>query len=285
MKHIVAATDFSRRSQAAVQRAIFLAENCGAPLTIVHVVDDDQPSQIVEQAMGAARDLLHEQVARFSSGAANCRSMVVMGDPFDGILRTAGTVGADLIVMGTHRRQLLRDVFVGTTIERVIRTGPYPVLMVTRDGQRAYESVLAPVDLSQASAVALKTADRLGMLDKVQVTVVHAFLAAAKGKLYIADAPKERIAEYVADVHRRSEKEVGAFLKSHGFLDRGWQRHVREGAALEVIPLAIETLRPDLVVVGTHGRSRIARIFIGSVTESLLRTVETDVLAVPRSPV
>jgi nucleotide-binding universal stress UspA family protein len=40
-------------------------------------------------------------------------------------------------------------------------------------------------------------------------------------------------------------------------------------------------MRPDLIVIGTHGRSTVARALVGSVAESLLRTVETDVLAVP----
>jgi hypothetical protein len=52
---------------------------------------------------------------------------VIAGDAFDGILRIAESAKADLIVMGAHRKQLLRDILVGTTIERVIRIGPYPV--------------------------------------------------------------------------------------------------------------------------------------------------------------
>ena len=80
------------------------------------------------------------------------------GDPFDGILRTARTLKADLIVMGAHRKQLLRDIFVGTTIERVIRTGPYPVLMVNNEVQPPYRTALAAVDMSEASANAIRTA-------------------------------------------------------------------------------------------------------------------------------
>jgi nucleotide-binding universal stress UspA family protein len=34
--------------------------------------------------------------------------------------------------MGAHRKRILRDVFIGTTIERVMRTGRHPVLMVNR---------------------------------------------------------------------------------------------------------------------------------------------------------
>ena len=56
-------------------------------------------------------------------------STVVKGYPFDGILRAAEADGADLVVMGSHRKQFLRDIFIGTTIARVIRGGKYPVLM------------------------------------------------------------------------------------------------------------------------------------------------------------
>lgn len=64
---------------------------------------------------------------------------------------------------------------------------------------------------------ALKTADALGLLDKVQVTVVYAFMAVAKGKMYVADVPKSRIAEYVAEEQRRADKEVVEFLTASGF--------------------------------------------------------------------
>jgi nucleotide-binding universal stress UspA family protein len=285
MKRILVATDFSSRSLRGLLRAALLAKGGSGVLTIVHVVDDDQPKQIVDREVAAADEFLREQIGSLPElRGADCHPRVVTGDPFEGILGTAGAMAADLIVMGTHRKQLLRDVLVGTTIERVIRTGPCPVLMVNRQADHPYGSVLAPVDMSDASAHALKTADALGFLDGVRTTVAHAFLAAAKGKLYVANASREQIAEYVADEQRQAEKEVGVFLDANGFLDRGWPRHVREGSALEVIPVAVETMRPDLIVVGTHGRSKIARIFIGSVTESLLRTLETDILAVPRAP-
>ena len=88
-----------------------------------------------------AERILAEQISAMAElRDARCRPMVVAGDPFDGILRTAGVVQADLIVMGAHRKQLLRDIFVGTTIERVIRTGPYPVLMVNNEVKQPYRN-------------------------------------------------------------------------------------------------------------------------------------------------
>ena len=56
------------------------------------------------------------------------------------------------------RKQLLLDIFVGTTIERVIRRGTFPVLMVNNEAQRRYEKIVAAIDMSDTSANALRTA-------------------------------------------------------------------------------------------------------------------------------
>lgn len=281
MKRILAATDFSTRSERALGRAVLLARANGAELLLVHVVDDDQPPQIVALEQGEATKLLEAQLRSQDFDGIPARLKVTTGDPFDGILKAAREAEADLVVMGSHRKQMLRDVFVGTTIERVVRTGPYPVLMVNSEASGSYGSVLAPVDMSTASANALRTADALGFLADVRVTVAHAFVAPGRGKLFLGDASKKRIAEYLATEQRHVNLEVGAFLSSNDFADRGWERHVREGSPSEVISAAVMTMLPDLVVIGTHGRSAIVRLLLGSVTESLMRSSEVDVLAVP----
>ena len=85
--------------------------------------------------------------------------------------------------MGAHRKQFLRDVFVGNDLERVIRTGPYPVLMVNNEVTGSpYRTVLAPVDMSAPSANAIKVAQTLRLIEGAQVTLVHAFHPFAKGK-------------------------------------------------------------------------------------------------------
>ena len=113
--------------------------------------------------------------------------MVVTGDPFDGILKTAAEVNADLIVMGSHRKQLLLDIFIGTTIERVIRKGSFPVLMVNHEAQRKYENVVAAIDMSDASANAVRVALSTGLISEKGATLLHAFVAVAQGKLSVAE--------------------------------------------------------------------------------------------------
>src|SRR5215212_8573799 len=156
---ILTATDFSTRSNRAVRQAGLLAQASNATLTLVHVVDDDQPEALVHMEKHEAEQILVEQISVLAElRGVECRPIVVGGSPFRGILQAAASARADLVVMGSHRRQILRDIFVGTTVERVIRTGTFPVLMVNNEAQRRYQNVVAAIDMSKPSANALRSA-------------------------------------------------------------------------------------------------------------------------------
>jgi universal stress protein E len=278
---ILSATDFSTRSNRAMRQAGLLALLAGAQLDVVHVVDDDQPDELVRMEKREAERLLAEQLASMPElQGLRARPVVVTGDPFDGILRAATEAGADLIVMGTHRKQLLRDIFVGTTIERVIRKGAFPVLMVNNEAQRKYENVVVPVDLSNASAHAIRVALSTGLITSERATLLHAFVALAKGKMFFAGYEPNRIESYVASERRHANEELTAFLTANN-LGTQWRLRLEEGTPMEVISRAVSAIRPDLLVMGTHGRSAILKALIGSVTEEALRTLSVDILAVP----
>lgn len=279
---ILAATDFSTRSNRALRQAGLLAQASSAGLAIVHVVDDDQPKPLVEMETLEAERILAEQISVMAElRGVDCRAIVVGGAPFTGILQTASSVEADLIVMGTHRRHILRDIFVGTTVERVIRTGPFPVLMVNNEAQHRYENVVAPIDMSEPSANALLKASNAGVMTGVQTTLLHAFFPMAKGKMFIAGANEASINEYVAEARERARDELVAFLVANGLHDRGWTMRLEEGAPGEAISRVVKELRPDLLIMGTHGRSGLLKALIGSVTEEALRSLDVDILAVP----
>lgn len=282
MPRILAATDFSLRSQRSVRRAGLVARQCSADLVLVHVVDDDQPAELIELERREAEKFLTEQIASLSElQNLHCRAEIATGEAFDAVLRTAEDHAAELIVMGTHRKQLLRDIFIGTTIERVVRTGPYPVLMVNREVVSPYRRILAAVDMSDPSVHALEVASTLGLTDSREVVVVHAFVAPAKGKLFIADAPRVRLEEHVAGERRKTKLQLAAFLAAHGIRSATWSLRLAEGDAFDVITRAVEAEAPDLLVIGTHGRSGIAKLLLGSVAEKVLRRLDVGILAAP----
>ncbi len=279
---ILAATDFSTRSNRALRQAGLLAQPGNAQIHIVHVVDDDQPEDLVRMEKREAERVLSEQVDLIPElRSTRPRAMVVAGDPFDGILRAAAEIQPDLIVMGSHRKQLLLDIFIGTTIERVIRRGSFPVLMVNHEAQRKYENVVAPVDMSDTSANALRVALSTGLIGDKGATLLHAFMPVAKGKMFVAGSDQASIDSHVASERRRAMEELETFLAANDLKRTRWSLRVEDRAPMEIISRAVSEMRPDLLVMGTHGRAAILKALIGSVTEAALRSLNVDILAVP----
>ena len=135
MQRILMATDLTARSDRALARAVGLAREHGSALTIVHVVDDDLPALLAEAQAQAATDSVRAQLASLAPGDDTPVSTeVVSGRAYVGILDLAAQYDADLIVLGMHRADSFKDMFRGTTAERVIRAGSAPVLLVNLDG-------------------------------------------------------------------------------------------------------------------------------------------------------
>lgn len=282
MKRILVATDFSTRSDRATRRASLLAKQHAVPLTLVHVIDDDQPRRIVEAQRNAALGLLRElaQTMKDVDGIA-CDPVVVLGDAFAGIVSAGEQANADLQVIGSHRRQLLRDVFVGTTAERAIRTSTRPTLMANAVPAGAYRHVLVAVDFSDSCRDAVLVLKDLGFDKQTAVSVIHVFDAPATSLMSRASLGPEEIKDYVLEEEKTARRDMEAFLREVK-LDpvRTILRPNDTTIGLTICDSAREA-DVDLLVAATHGRSGIAKLLLGSVAEEILLRSEIDVLAVP----
>jgi nucleotide-binding universal stress UspA family protein len=127
---IIAATDFSAHGQAAEAAAVELAKKLDARLYLVHVWQVPRAAaegmwivleEVWSQLQDADRAKLQAALdkARHELPAAEAR--FVVGDPRDGIVKTASELEADLIVLGTHGRTGLSRVLLGSVAEHVAR--------------------------------------------------------------------------------------------------------------------------------------------------------------------
>lgn len=282
MRTLIAATDLSSRSDRALHRAALLARQFKARLWLLHAVDDDQPPAMIDQDRRQAAAFLDGQAQHlFELTEVRPDILVKPGNPFEVIVETAREQEADLIVMGAHRKRLLRDIFVGTTIERVIRTGNSPVLMVNAYPNGGYRRLLLAIDLSEASARAARVAKALGLLDLAEVSIVHAFLPYAKSMLGRTGANQEVIADHVAHTALEAASELTSFLRRQSLNDDRYEIILREGEPFSTINESVRRQNPDLLVIGTWGHTGLKRLLLGSVANEVLREVECDVLAVP----
>jgi universal stress protein E len=225
---------------------------------------------------------LSQQVERMGGqNLASVPSVIArVGHPFSEIVTEANTLAVDVIVMGSHRKRFLGDVFTGTTVERVMRVGGRPVLMVNADAEAPYRNVVAAVDLSDASANALRTASALGLLETASAAVVHGFIPLAEGTMAYAGIERERIAEHVAASAAEARSLLTTFLRDSGFGDLAKLSLIEKGTPFEAIESAVKKMQADLVIIGTRGRG-IARALLGSVADQVLRGIRCDILAVP----
>lgn len=288
LRRLLATTDFSARSELALKRAASLSGQLEAELQLLHVVDDDQPADLVERDIRQATALLAAKAAELRQEAGREPLAVVKaGDPFHEIVAVATSGGADLVAMGSHRRRILRDVFVGTTIERVMRTGPTPVLMVNGEAKGVYRRVLAATDTSEASGNALRSARSLGLLEHAHVSLVHAFEPLAKGMMIYANIERERIEEHVAQEASEARRNLLDFVEKLQLGDLRYDLRLAEGPTFRCLKELVDKEQPDLLVIGTRGLSGVKRVLLGSVADAVLRGIECDILAVPppREPV
>jgi nucleotide-binding universal stress UspA family protein len=134
--------------------------------------------------------------------------------------------------------------------------------------------VLAAIDFSESSRVALAFAARLAKHCDAQLHVLHA------EDPMLASAARSKGVDLAAE----TRSELGAFMQS-SFPAGDWapQHHVVAGAAVDVIRDTAERESAELIVVGARGMSGVERMFFGSTTEGILRQADTSVLVVPAS--
>jgi universal stress protein E len=256
MKNFLVATDLSARSDNAIARAVALATQTPARLTVVHVVATDPQHHEAE-----AKANIGAQLARLQVGQIPTAIKIVTGKHVEAILAAARDEKAELVVIGKHRAVEAIDLFRGSTGERMVRFGNKSVLLVKTEATgRPYHKIVIGVDFSASSRRAVEFA--FDLFPQGEFTLVHAF------------APPT----VPGDVNARVEAQFSEFMA--GLSDAPRSRASRQGPPAPTLLKAIATIGPDLVVTGTHGRSGSDAMQIGTVAERVLSEAAVDVLAV-----
>ncbi len=282
MKKIMVATDFSERSDRALRRATLLAIEFGATIVLIHVVDDDQPRRIVDIEHDEAETLLQQTAAtQREVDGVTCETRVILASSFAGIIQAVEDEKPDLLVIGRHRRSVLKDVFIGTTAERTIRLVDCPVLMVNAIPAGPYQHVIQTTDLSDSSRDALTRFRSLGLSGAAWNTVLYVFFAPALRLTFRHSMQKDEQEIHLAEEKKNAFRDLADFLATAKLGDiTPMVRFEATAAHLDILQAADEE-RADLIVLSTHGRTGLAKLLIGSVTERVLRTSSVDVLAIP----
>jgi len=268
VEKILLATDCSEFSEGAVQEAIFFAQACGATLTILHVIEENPEY----------RTLGHDIVAKLESEAGDCLASIKKMADAEGIkaeivvrysdtpermvLEEVMARGIDIVITGRRGRRGLQKLLMGVVTEKVAAMVPCKTLIVPKDCVVAGDGVLFATDGSPCSENAEREA--IGMVSRCDYLKYICVLSAAADETELAEAKKrvQRIAEKIREKNAKISIETVAEIGSPADL---------------IIPKAKE-MKVDVIVVGSHGRTGLARLMMGSVASHLIAGAPCSVL-------
>lgn len=290
LSKIVVATDFGPASERAVFLGGELARRTNAELALLHVYDpaplgpavsypvpvwtgSDYERSMRDRATTQLRRCLDEQldgVARVSLHALDHSS------PVTAVCDFAEAAEADLIVTGTHGREGLEALLMGSVAERIARHAPCSVVAARAKRHPDVETghVLVCTDFSEGSEAMLRQSGELRALFGNRLTLLHVYESAPDPLL--RDHPeRRRLGETgtTAALLRRALDD----LNDRFFAGKADAALIESDHPAEAIVAYAQAREADVIVIGTHGRTGLSRLLIGSVAERVTRTADCSV--------
>lgn len=158
-KTILTPVDFSKVGQNAIGHAAGILATTGGDLLLFRVVKDSKELFVAKKKMNRFRAIVQEQYPDI-----NVKSLLRIGDYFEGIGRAALENSAELIVMGTHGLKGLQFI-TGSRALKVVSNSEVPIIIVQKDSviKKGYKHILVPMTLDKNSKQKLNYAKHLAL--------------------------------------------------------------------------------------------------------------------------
>ncbi|QZX99157.1 universal stress protein [Halobaculum rubrum] len=284
----VFATDLSEASRAAFRSRTCLHCLDAIGVSEVHlftVVPDNVSGSLPGMdAASDASEALEPQRETFEAAGFDVETHVARGAPYRRINGLAERLPADLTVVGSRGQSPLRNRLIGDTVRNVARTSVVPLLVeriddgsdtaadadATLTQEHLFREILYVTDFSDNAERAFEFLPRLRRAAD-RVTLLHVLERERTDRGESFAVARERLAERAADLDRRMDVETDIA--------------VRSGEAVEGILAEERRIDPTLTLLGARGTSRLRRLLLGNVSESVIARGTSNVLLVPPASV
>jgi nucleotide-binding universal stress UspA family protein len=293
---IICGTDFSNSASEAALAAAELAQRLDEPFYLVHAMTPVQAGRteggaIINGFAHSAIELMsHAADALRDRGFTVCES-VEIGEPATVLSDLAARTGASMIFVGGIGAQPGASRLMGNTAEHTSREAKVPVISL-RDTESFHSwllgkqplRIVVATDLSSASQAAVEWVSFLRRAGRIEVILAHVFWPPEAHERLQLPGPFVRPGGHPI-VREVIERELGIQSAALGGPDevRMWSAPSLGRPADPLVELAsIE--RADLLVVGSHGRGALDRLWQGSVSQTIARLAPMSVACVPVRP-
>jgi universal stress protein E len=286
--------------QPAMHRAAWLAKNVGAELELFvsyynqylsgdRFFDSRSLKKARREVIAGHRKDLEMLAEPLRSSGLNVRTVATWDHPlYEGIVRHAVAVGADIVFKDTHHHSALARTLFTNTDWNLLRTCPVPLWLVKPHDIADKPLFMAAIDPMNDHDKPAALDDQILVLSKMLAEksngTVHAFhsydpriiVAADAANTYIpVSLPLDEIEKEICEQHEKRFHEITEF---HGLDDK--KAHLISGQAHEELPLIAKKFDADVIVMGAVARNRWKRIFIGATAERVLEHLPCDLLII-----
>nr|AWJ66147.1 putative universal stress protein [uncultured bacterium] len=260
MKKIVVPIDFSEQSDYALKVAATLAKKHSAEILALHMLE-------LSQAMVTSSEGFHPEQTVFLIKLAEKRFKEFLSKPylkgvkitpivkhfkvFSEVNDVAKKNNADMIVMGSHGTDGLKEIFVGSNAERVVRNADIPVLVIKKEHKNfKVEKFLFACGFKTESLVAFHKAKSFTKLLSAELKLVY---INTPGDDFLSNKDaNDRITKFL--------KKAGESIKVDIYNDYNIEKGILNYS---------EVINADIIGISTHGRKGLSHFFMGSIGEDV----------------
>ena len=288
-RSIVVPLDGTPNSEESLPLADRIAAATGATVHLVRVVRPSTEAVYPHEGTGLPPDTRRDDPVQARAALQSARTRfldtppdriedaVLEGEVAPSLARYAGSVGADLLLMGSKAAGPLGRILLGSVADEVVRTVPLPVLVVQSGRGRTIpplEEIVVALDGSTAAAGVIPAVTTLAKAFGARITLLRVLAVQIAGG-YL---PAPRAQQWERDMH---EAERYLDRMRNRLRDRGLRADAMvlthpspAGAICEVV----REVRAGLVAMGTHGRGTIRSAVLGSVAQRVISDAPCPVL-------
>ena len=309
-KHILCMVASGEQDRLALERAISLAENNHAELTVASVTqqvtgdieinDGDPVSVDLQQAIVKARQQELESLVQPYRERLPIQTSVLVGISFLEIIREVLRHGYDLVIKIPDTADWMDQLF-GSDDMHLLRKCPCPVWLIRSEAAKPYRRILAAVDVNDQgrpeehkartalNRQILEMAISLAISEFAELHIVNAWDAIGESAMrgVFLHTPEDKIIAYVEQIRQHQATRFDSLIQevtnsmgedAVNYLKP--QTHLVKGQARKEIPALAKQISCDLVVMGTVARTGIPGFIMGNTAETILNQIDCSVLAI-----
>jgi nucleotide-binding universal stress UspA family protein len=259
-----------------IDLAVNLAQKFNSEIIMLYVLPREAKLNSISELVGKyIKNEVQENENRIKELQIRVKSKIKYGNRFDQIISFAEDEDVNLILISDLSNEKDGDYNVDVYAEKILRKSEIPVWLLKKGDISVPETILCPIDFSDASERALTNAIKIARIFDAEVNILNVFepLQQSFTKRLDIDlhAENKRLEE-------KNVEEFNQFMKKFNLINLKYSIKLLEGNPIQEIINFSKNNNIDVVFIGATGKSYLQRLLLGSVTELLIRELPCSIL-------